>query len=531
MNYVWLAGLVSACTLAAQPAPGTGSIEGHVLNSVTGAPVRKAAVELRVQQARIWLLAETDAAGRFEFTGLPPGSYRCSAKRAGFLERALHRPIDIGQDEHVTAAEIRMLPLSAITGRVLDEDGDPVGDAWVSVFKQVYQDGRKLWDQINGNILTNDAGEYRHSGLKPGRYMVRARSDRRPVNSRYGSSGLPDKPLMLYVPAYYPNAANEEAASPVDVEAGAEVRDVDIHLFQLPVFHVRGKVAGTSPRSQSPVSVYLSPAAGASIPGGGGGAQADPPDYAFDIGVIPGQYAIGATQGDGAAPEAHATDTVTVAGDVTGIVLHMEPPPEITDRIRLAESGSRANLNGVRVSLERLRISGFSTPPAESDAMAKLVFPKPTPPGHYAVHIDLRSVPNGCYVKSVKLGGQEISANGIEIRSSAEIEIVLSNKAGTINGSASGNDGKPILYPRVTLIPTDGNSRPAAQLADNEGKFKFTAVPPGKYRLFAWEEAEDGVWQDPEFRKRFESQGKEVTVGPSEAQDVQLSVIAAEEMN
>lgn len=42
MKYFLLAGLVSACTLVARPKPGTGSIEGHVFNSLTSAPVRNA---------------------------------------------------------------------------------------------------------------------------------------------------------------------------------------------------------------------------------------------------------------------------------------------------------------------------------------------------------------------------------------------------------------------------------------------------------------------------------------------------------
>src|SRR5712692_1603149 len=46
MKYFLLAGFVFACTLAAQSNPGAASIEGHVLSSLTGAPIRKAIVVL-----------------------------------------------------------------------------------------------------------------------------------------------------------------------------------------------------------------------------------------------------------------------------------------------------------------------------------------------------------------------------------------------------------------------------------------------------------------------------------------------------
>jgi hypothetical protein len=143
MNYVFLVGLVCSCTLAAQPAPGTGSIEGHVFNLLTGAPVRKATVELQATQIR--LSADTDAEGRFQFTALPAGSFSLSAKHPGFLDRVVRRPMAIGQDGHVTDVEIRLPPLSAVSGRILDEDGDPVGGARVTIFRQVYRDGRKQW--------------------------------------------------------------------------------------------------------------------------------------------------------------------------------------------------------------------------------------------------------------------------------------------------------------------------------------------------------------------------------------------------
>src|SRR5579862_6349617 len=126
MKCAWFAALVFACTLAAQTKPGNGSIEGHVFNSVNRAPVRKATVNLTTSQNQIWLVAETNAEGRFQFTALPPGTYKLSATQSGFFDHAARRPIALGQDEHVADAEIRLPPQGVITGRIVDEDGDPV---------------------------------------------------------------------------------------------------------------------------------------------------------------------------------------------------------------------------------------------------------------------------------------------------------------------------------------------------------------------------------------------------------------------
>jgi hypothetical protein len=56
------------------------------------------------------------------------------------------------------------------------------------------------------------------------------------------------------------------------------------------------------------------------------------------------------------------------------------------------------------------------------------------------------------------------------------------------------------------LIPEDSRSRPERRVVD------------------------DDLWQDPEFRKKYESWATEITVGPSETQTTQLRLIAAEEM-
>lgn len=435
----------------------------------------------------------------------------------------------LGQDEHVANVEVRLSPQGLITGHVLDEDGDPVSSARAWIFKQVYRDGRKQWDQINTGSLTNETGEYRFPNLTPGRYLVKAENLRPMIYNHYVGPDLQEKSAMSYAPAYYPDAPSEQTASPVEVGVGAEVRDIDIHLSRFamaPYFHVSGRVTGLPSDSSITVGIGMH-----SIDGFGraDGTQAGPPEYAFNVRAQPGQYEIFANVYSGG-PEAYASSSVNVAGDITGIVLSMNPAPEVTGRISMAENGSRPKLKGVKATLHQLR-SQLGVPVVQSDAAGKLVFPKPTAPGHYSLAVDANSLPDGCYLRSVKVGGQEVSADDIDIRFSTEVEIVLSNQAGTITGSIADNDDRPFPKSRATLIPSDSNSRPATQFTDDDAKFKFTALRPGTYKLFAWEEVDEGLWQDPDFRRKYESKAQEITVGPNETQKVQLRAIAAEEMN
>jgi hypothetical protein len=521
MKYFLLAGFVCACILAAQSNPPSASIEGHVFNSLTGAPLRKASVVLSAPTSPIRLIADTDAEGRFQFIGLPTGTYRLSASRTGFLDRPARRPIPLGSNDEVKDAEIRLPPQSVITGRVLDEDGEPVDRARVGVFKQSYLNGSRQWDRLNTASETNDTGEYRLSNLRPGRYLVQAYNTRPEIDNRYGNP-----PKMFYVPAYYPNVPGQQQALPVTVGVGAEVRGIDIHLFKLsrpPSVRVRGKVTGVQPDSPMVVSVSLFPADGGPF---GGNTLAKPPDYEFDLSAPPGQYTILGNVYSGG-PEAYGTGVLTVTGDVTGTVLAMKPAPDVTGRISLAESGAKVHLQDVRVALTRLSSSLVSE--VRSDAAGRFVFPKPVSPGHYAI-VYVRSIPDGCFIREVKFGGKDISWEDFEILGSSQMEIILSNTAAKIAGSVLDAGGKPFPGSSVTLIPLDGKSRPVRQVVDDDGSFQFTGVRPGKYQLFAWEEVDDDLWQDPEFRKNYESRATEITVGSVETQNAQLRVIAVDAM-
>jgi protocatechuate 3,4-dioxygenase beta subunit len=518
VKHFFLIGFVYASTLAAQPVPGTGSIEGRVVNSLTGASVRKASVNLNGSQ--VGLSADTDAEGRFQFTALPPGSYQLSANRAGFLNRRARRPVALGQDDHVTDAEIRLPPQAVISGHVVDEDGDPLADVSVRLFKQVYRNGRKQWDQFTGRG-TDDTGQYRIPNLPPGRYLVEAESAQHQYGDYRGAA-------MADAPSFYPNARSQQTASPVDVGTGTELSGIDIHVSKTPVFHVRGKVIGSLTDLRTGIHIVLIPAAGATGPGGLTTASA--PDYTFDAAVLSGQYDILADVISGTGQELYAAGSVTVTGSVTGVVLTISPPLQVTGAIAIAESDAKVNFAHMAVALGR-RLSAYGqvqTFQAWPDASGKLVFPKALPPGRY--WIDVNSPPDGCFIEKMRLGGEEFTAHEFEIQSATQIEIVLGSTAGTITGAVSDGQGKPFPYSTVTLVPEDAKSQPDSYNVDNNGNFKFSGLRPGAYKLFAWEEVDEGLWQDPEFRKKYDARAAEITIGPSENKNLQLQVIAAEEI-
>jgi hypothetical protein len=93
-------------------------------------------------------------------------------------------------------------------------------------------------------------------------------------------------------------------------------------------------------------------------------------------------------------------------------------------------------------------------------------------------------------------------------------------------------EGTSAAHVRVTMFP-EGNHAARDDLfkfvfTDEKGNFRFTNVAPGDYRLFAWQDVEQGAPQDPDYRKPFENQSRLVTLPPNGKQTIQLPPIVTD---
>src|SRR5258708_2101110 len=129
-----------------QPAKtGSATIRGHVVAADSGQPLRKAQVRIVSGELRENRLVTTDVDGKFEFKEVVPGRYNVSASKGSYvsLQYGQQRPFEPGKPLEILATQTIekvdfALPRGAIiTGRVLDEFGEPLPDAMVSV--QRYQ--------------------------------------------------------------------------------------------------------------------------------------------------------------------------------------------------------------------------------------------------------------------------------------------------------------------------------------------------------------------------------------------------------
>ena len=111
-------------------------IAGTVVNSLTGAPLNQARVTLADtadRRNRAFIITTDD--GRFTFASLYRGKYSLEGAKRGFIPAAYEQheqfstAIVTGTDFNTEDLVLRLTPLALLSGKVIDESGDPVRKA------------------------------------------------------------------------------------------------------------------------------------------------------------------------------------------------------------------------------------------------------------------------------------------------------------------------------------------------------------------------------------------------------------------
>jgi hypothetical protein len=282
-------------------------VEGTVVNSATGEPVKKAKVRLRPfeKQDAPPYTAITDDAGHFFLDDIDPGRYTVSATRTGFIERGFTRQpmtLTLLAGRKIGDVVVKLTPQGVIAGQVLDEDGEPVPGAFVQCLRVGYLNGKKQLATAN-LAPSNDIGEYRLSNLPPGKYYVSAsfrsiarypgRIHERP---RGGARALKEAE-EIYVQTFYPNTTRPEAAVPIDIRPGTLAQGIDVRLVRMRPVSIRGRVVNQPAGATRTLDVRILRHEQSASLDPPNWARNIEPDGAFELqGVMPGSYTLMAEQ-------------------------------------------------------------------------------------------------------------------------------------------------------------------------------------------------------------------------------------------
>jgi Carboxypeptidase regulatory-like domain len=201
---------------------------GKVTNAATGEPVGKATIYIRSQGVAIGgqrvYRTVTDETGKYEAKGVDPGQYQVSASDSRFVSsnywpRAA-RVLTLAPGQKAAGIDLALMPRGVIAGRVVNRNGDPMASYYVTPLVFSYVGGQRVMVEAQGSPVSNDAGEYRFSGLPPGRYYIQVAAARSGGDAEQDRSAKPRQ--EDYVTSYYPGTADPNAATPVEVGQGRE---------------------------------------------------------------------------------------------------------------------------------------------------------------------------------------------------------------------------------------------------------------------------------------------------------------------
>jgi LysM repeat protein len=302
--------------------PESAIVEGTVINAQNSRSVPRAEVVLqKIRGPQASKSARADGNGRFIFKNVDPGTYRLSAERQGFFSdshKMGFQPVfDVAPGAHVKELPVRLMPIAVVTGSVVDEYNDPVQNVGVMVLSIRFRLGQLSLTPA-GTGFTNDRGEYRISGLRPGKYYVVAEhvpKDRFDTTiegldgKRYSMAvdaggGLQitqakddaeaaPEPTFTYPSLFYPNTSDFLQAQQLPVSPGDEVH-ANFVFFTMPRVSIKGRVVNGltgQPAAGAEVSAYWTEyLESAGVP-----AKVSP-DGTFEVhGIAPGLYTLRAS--------------------------------------------------------------------------------------------------------------------------------------------------------------------------------------------------------------------------------------------
>jgi protocatechuate 3,4-dioxygenase beta subunit len=555
-----------------QAKTGTGGLKGRIVANDTGTAVRRA--QVRISGPDIGTkTALTDAQGRYEFRDLPAGRFNVSVSKSGFVtmnygqNRPFEpgRPIELAEAQKMDKADVSLPRGSVLAGRVADEFGEPVAEAEVVAMRMQFSNGRRRLVPSGRNGTTNDLGQFRIYGLPPGEYYVSAtlrNMNMMMMDMLGGGAGGPtgSNQNAGYAATYYPSTPTPGEAQRISLAVGQELSTVDIQLQPVKLAKISGNAIGSDGKPMSGAMVMLMPAMKDAMQFMPGGTSRTDANGNFTLpGVTPGEYSLqvqsigGMMQAAGAnmtftfrsndgtntqpsQEREFAVTSVNVTGeDITGMVVVGTRGAKATGTMSPTAPGERRTqdpslcLSGGRNSGDRCRCSAavgahsLDTGAFEVEGLVgQRVF-------------RAANLPKGWILKSVKINGEDVTDKGVEFKPGEDVsgvEIELTNRTTAISGAVTDDRGQTQKDFTVVVFAEDEtkwvmpqNRWTASSRPDQEGRFKFSNLPPGAYFAIAVEYVAQGEWSDPEWLARAAKRATRFTLdeGATKTLDLKLS--------
>ena len=543
---------------ATQGSPGSATaVAGRVIDAATGRGISGAVVQARSHSGRERHRGSFSRDnGEFRVSDLVAGSYEITAIAPGYLAGSYGRrrpggqavPVTLAGGELAAGLDILLWTPAIISGRVLNERGDPVAGVNVRALpRRAFNGVPPEGSNAGSGGWTNDLGEY-EIPLVPDDYVllvpvhhvvwpVGAKGTRGGSVPGPGAFSVPDgssqdgrfnlrldggleRPVsstrdrpLTYVTTFHPSATHLDEAQLLRAPAGSVHRFVDIRLAVRPHRRVTGRAVDHQGQPLAQVILQFHPDQRTLPP--------DPlsfsaaiqvmthDDGSFDLMRIPpGGYTVEAFRrlGDGHVilPDElglWARTRLEVGGqDITDLEVVLRPGVEVKGTIVVDASGRHPAPSVHLASAEHAASAGIAQ--KAEPGQFRLTGVRP---GRYALRVNTSS--NSLMVSSIMLVGQDVLDKPIDVGDAglSGLQVTLTDRLTNVHGTVAGPDGRPLAGAMVAMFPVSSSDREAygqhplrlrRLQADRHGAWSTRGVPPGDYFLTVLDVARLDEWPD-----------------------------------
>jgi hypothetical protein len=544
---------------------GNGKISGMVIQAGTARPIDGVQIILSripapAGQPPNQVGAFTDQFGRFEVENVEAGRYRIQWSRPGYFTPPVGTPgpdpatiqslkaqlgiadlyiasppaatsvtVELGSSESLAGFVFTLTPGGVISGRVLDPMGNPLVSTSLTALTVSYEDGVKVL-RPGTSTTSDDRGEFRLFGLRPGEYYVRG--DYRPSASAPGE----------IVRTYFPGVIGLSGAVPIVVSESGESPGADFRIPNSGTATVSGTVTGLPGTTRAIIQFSLLPIGSdhledpstIAIPNSASGESRARGQFELR-GISPGQYILGVFVFDNPQQRSYAGSVMldVGSGEYRNVSIEMHASADLKGRLMLEDGSPIRESISLRARGHQAALS--RTPPSLNNVIntnADGTFSIPQA-AEARYSIVLQNAVDSCIV-DIHQGGKSVYDDGFIGGMGAEpIDVILSKQCGTVQVQILDDRKQPVSNAFVSLVPTAEHRR--NPLLYRRSIFDVAAakyppislIPPGEYKMFAWDSIPPNAELNAEFLKRFEDRGVPITIRGGESLSVQVPLITA----
>ena len=549
--------LSPACAQPGQQTDVRFTLQGVVVNSVTGRPIPRALVQIPLTPQKALL---TGAEGEFSFNNVSPGNVVITVSKPGFFAPGStdsrgsfsQRTTSVGPD--TGRLVLKLIPEAVIFGQVTGPDEEPVEGARIEVLASRMVHGQQELIPAHRRrmgfgpaflpwVRTDEDGNFRLSGLPPGNYYVLVNTTNLPRRGpdalafAPGSSGKESTTYPAVV--YHPGVTDFDSATPILLAAGQHL-ELDFSLKKVPAFKISGTLsAGPEWKQVGPPMLVEEDDQHLFTPD-----AFDAELRTFEFKSVPaGTYTLRLSGSDQNGISLAAYRKLNVDGPAAGlklalpgfqdipVIVHKEfskplPAAHCTTTSHNGESHISDCTDYPPVMINLLSAQshrsgggvGFGPQPDPNNLKLQSVMP-----GRYRVRAFARF---GGYIASLRCGSMDLLRDELVVPEEGgvpPIEVTLRDDSASVKLQLRSDGSAKSVW--AVLVPDLFSLDPVVLNVTSGTDRDYGGLPPGDYKVFAFDSMEGINPSDPESLAKYADKATRITLTANGSTTVALDPV------